>query len=155
MRRRLVPAALTLAAAVVMSGPLAGSAEADEPKDLVEYRQAVMSGIASHTGAIARMVRGDVSYDHILPHAEALAATTPTVADVWPENSGPNAYDDTGALARVWDEPDRFQGMVDDMIAASDTFLAAAETGDRAEIVSAFQQLGASCGACHDDYRAQ
>src|SRR5690606_18545727 len=54
--------ALALTTAVLL-GPGAALA-ADEPKELVEYREAVMTSLGGHAGSIARIVKQQVSYDH-------------------------------------------------------------------------------------------
>jgi len=143
---------LGLAAVVALATP---AVAADAPKDLVEYRQAVMSSLGGHAGAIARIMKRQVSYDHIVPHAEAIAATAPVVDDIWPKNSQPGDYEKTDALPEIWAQPQAFQDKIDDMQSAAEDFLAAARTGEDDKILAAFKSLGDSCGACHDDFRAE
>ncbi|WP_161958780.1 c-type cytochrome [Ferruginivarius sediminum] len=128
---------------------------AAEPKDAVEYRQAVMASLGGHAGAISRIVKQQVDYDHIAQHAEAIAATAPLVEDIWPDNSKPGDYEKTDALAKIWDEPDAFQEKVDKLKVEAEDFLAVAKGGDQGEVIAAFKELGQSCGGCHDDYRAE
>ncbi len=143
-----------LASGLWAVGPLAAE-ENNESKHAVEYRQAVMAAIGGHTGSIARIARQQVPYDHILPHAEAIATTAPLVDDIWPDHSKPTDYERTDALESIWDERDEFQARIDRFKEAADDFAVAAGSGDMAEIMPAFQQLGESCSACHDDYRAE
>ena len=144
---------LALATAAVLAG--SGTAlAADAPKDVVEYRQSVMSALGGHAGAIARIVKQQVSYDHIQAHADAIAATAAAVSDIFPENSGPGDYEKTDALAKIWEQPDKFQDAVEQFQTAAQDFKAAAG-GDRGEVIRAFKALGDSCGNCHDSYRAE
>lgn len=149
MRRDLI------AATVFLIGASAPALAADQPKDLVEYRQAVMSSLGGHAGAIARIVKRQVGYDHIVPHARAIAATAPVVGDVWPDNSKPSDYEKTDALPEIWQQPEDFRKKIDTFEEAANNFLATAQDGDDAEIVAAFKELGQACGGCHDDYRAE
>lgn len=150
MTRTLTAVAI---AASLLAGPVVATAA--EPKDAVEYRQAVMSALGGHAGAIARIVKRQVDYEHIVPHAQAIATTAPLVDDIWPENSGPNDYEDTDALTKIWEQPDDFQARVDKLKEEAENFLSVAKTGDEGEIIAAFKELGQSCGGCHDNYRAE
>lgn len=145
-------AALTTAL-VLISLP---AAAADDPKNAVEYRQAVMKSLGGHAGAIAKIVKGQASHPgHIPEHAEAIAVTSELVADIFPENSGPNDYADTAALPAVWEKPDAFRKTVDDFVAAAQDFAEAAQSDDRQTILAGFKKLGGACGACHDDFRKE
>lgn len=154
---RRVPLAL-LAAAVLAAGllaPAAATLAADEPENLVKYRERVMSALGGHAGAIAAMLKQEVGYDHLVPHAEAIAATAPAVRDIFPETSGPDDYPDTDALPAIWDKPEAFQQAVEKFEAAAAAFPEAARTGDRAQVLAAFKELGGACGNCHETFRAE
>ncbi|MEX0759358.1 MAG: cytochrome c [Tistlia sp.] len=149
---RSVPLAVLTATLVALSG---AALAADEPKNLVDYRSAVMRSLGGHAGAIAAIVKQQVSYDHVAAHAEAIAATAPAVRDVFPENSGPDDYAETDALPAIWENPEDFAEALEAFETAAAAFPAAAQSGDRAQILEAFQKLGGSCGACHEDFRAE
>ncbi|MDZ7748693.1 MAG: cytochrome c [Halofilum sp. (in: g-proteobacteria)] len=151
IRTRVAPVALALA---LFAGG-AWAQDAGKPKDLVEYRQAVMSSLGGHTGAIGRLVKGQVDADHLMPHAKAIAATAPVVDDIWWENSGFDDYDRTDALPEIWQQPEDFQAKIDDFQAAAEGLVEAVETGERGRIVEGFKALGNSCGGCHDSYRVR
>lgn len=150
-RLRAMAVLTALSAAVAAPGALAQ--EAGAPEDLVEYRQAVMSSLGGHAGAVARILKGQVDVDHLMHHAEAIAATAPVLDDIWWDNSRYEDYDDTDALPEIWKQPDDFRGKVDRFQSAAGDFVAAVETGERGEILQGFKALGDSCSACHDDYR--
>lgn len=152
MRYTRITTMLTGLALAALAGT-ATAQDAGEPKDLVEYRQAVMSSLGGHTGAIGRIVKGQVDADHVMAHAEAIAATAPVVEDIWWENSGFDDYDRTNALPEIWSQPDDFQDRIDEFQAAARDFVEAVETGERARIIEGFRALGNSCGGCHDNYR--
>lgn len=145
---------LALLSAVLLTASGAAIA-ADAPKGLVEYRQKVMDALGAHAGAIAAMVKGQVSYDHLAAQADALAATAPMVRDVFPDNSGPLDYQKTDALPAIWDKPEEFKKAVDKFEAAAAAFPAAAKSGDKAKVLAAFKELGGSCGNCHEHFRVK
>lgn len=146
--------ALALAALVAGAAGLPAQAQdAGKPKDLVEYRQAVMSSLGGHAGAAARIVKGQVDVDHLMHHAKAIAATAPAVDGIWWDNSGYDDYEKTDALPKIWEQQDDFEKKVDAFQSAAEDFVAAVETGERGEIIKGFKALGNSCGNCHDTYR--
>ena len=58
------------------------------------------------------------------------------------------------ALPAIWDEFDTFVALAVDLEDATAVFRAGlAEGADRAVIGAAVQDMGATCTACHDDYR--
>lgn len=148
--------ALTGLTAAVLVGSGALASAADEPKQIIDYRDSVMHALGGHAGAIAAIMKGEVTYeDQVLPHAKALAATAPTVGDLFPEGSGPDSGVDTRALPAIWDESEQFKQSVEDFEKAADAFLEAARGGKRQEMLAAFKQLGDGCGGCHEDFRKE
>lgn len=85
------------------------------------------------------------------------AAQVPDIVDdmeTWfPEGTGPESGIETEALSTIWENPDDFAQKVADHQAAVADLAAVAETADLAAIQAAVQATGATCGACHDDYR--
>jgi cytochrome c556 len=137
----------------LLAGP---SVASESAKNAVEYRAAVMKSLANHAGAIAKVVKGEVPYGaHVGNHAEAIAATAPLVRDIFPEGTGPDAFDDTRALPAIWDKPGAFDEAVEDFVAAAEEFGEAGQSDDRQTVLAAFKQLGDTCGACHDDFRKE
>lgn len=150
-RFRAMAVLTALITAAACPGALAQ--DAGTPEDLVEYRQAVMSSLGGHAGALARILKGQVDVDHVRRHAEAIAATAPVLDDIWWPNSTYEDHDDTDALPAIWEQPDDFQSRIDRFQAAADDFVEAAGTGERDAILEGFRALGDSCSGCHDNYR--
>lgn len=144
--------AFAIGAAVILMAANSVSA-ADSPKDLVKYRQSVMSSLAGHMGAIEALTKHEVSYNHLLDQAKALADTAPVVRDIFPANSKPSDDPKTHALAKIWQQPADFQKKVDAFEAAAKAFLADVQGGDMSKVMSGIKQVGMSCGGCHHDYR--
>jgi cytochrome c556 len=148
------PRRFFLAAMAFLAVAASGALAQDSAKNQVEYRQAVMRSQDGHAAAIAKILKGQVDYkDQILPHAKGLAATAPLVAKIFPEGSGYEAYEKTNALPKIWEDPEGFKQATDRLAVTSATLLEAAESGDEAKILAAFQEVGKACGGCHDKYR--
>ena len=61
----------------------------------------------------------------------------------------------TGAKAEIWQKPEGFRRQAEAISRPPRTFNAAAKAGDAAAIKARFGDLGKSCKACHDSYRAR
>ena len=106
---RLWVFAFFLGAAVALAGAAAVNA-ADDPANILKYRKKVMQAHGAHIGAIAAVVKGEVSYSgHVAAHARALHATSMMVSDVFPPGS---AVGDSRAKPEIWQEPAKFAAAV-------------------------------------------
>ena len=136
---------------------LAGQAlAADSAENLVKYRQSVMKAIGGHIGAIAAVVKGEVSYgDHVANHARSIKEMSLIVSDIFPPNSGPMDSAKTRALAKIWDEPAKFKDAVTAFQSAAAKLADVAESGDKQAIADGLGALGKSCGGCHKPFRKE
>lgn len=129
---------------------------ADSPEDLVKYRQSVMKALGGHAGAIAAVVKGQVSYGaHVANHARSIKEMSLIVPDIFPSNSGPAAYADTRALTKIWEQPAKFKEAVTAFQSAAAKFADIAEGGDQQAIAEGLGALGKSCGGCHKPFRKE
>ena len=117
----------------------------------VNYRQHTMSAIGGHMRAIVDIVRGDVPHmDHLATHATAMAGLAEIAPTLFPESSKGG-----DALDAIWEDSEDFASKLNAFKEATAAFKTAAETGERGEIMAAFQGVGQACKGCHDDYRAE
>ncbi len=130
----------------------AGAAEAaDDPANVIAYRQKVMSGMASHIGAIAAVLKGEVSYaGHIVGHARAMQAASTMLPDIFPPGSG---VGETRAKPEIWQNWTKFESGIKAFQTASARLVEAAESGDMGAIGAALGGVGDSCGGCHKPFR--
>lgn len=128
---------------------------ADESENVIKYRQNVMRSIGGHTGAIAAVVKGEVSFGgHVAAHAESLAAMSETVIDLFPEGTLTGA--ETRAKPEIWQDWDDFRAKADDLQAAAGNLVQVVNGGgDLAAIETAFGDVGKACGGCHRPYRTR
>jgi cytochrome c556 len=61
----------------------------------------------------------------------------------------------TRALPAIWEKPEDFAAKDRDLREAAAALNAAAQAGDLSQIKARFADLGKTCKACHDTYRAE
>jgi cytochrome c556 len=87
-------------------------------------------------------------------NAAIIASLAPKVQGWFPAGTGPDVGK-TDARAEIWAKPDDFAAKARGFAQAAQAFQAAASGNDLAAIRSAHGNLGKSCKACHDLYRAE
>ena len=137
-----------LAAAIVTVLSIAAPAWAQG--DVITARRDGLKGVARQMEAIKAVVdqRSDTR------------ATAAAIAEMisffdgfparFPAGSGTG---DTRALPAIWSDRAGFETANTNMLTQLRALQAAANAGDQAAFGAAFQQTGATCGACHRPYR--
>jgi cytochrome c556 len=152
----MLRATLLLAAgALVAAAPVHASGEdASDAEKAVNYRQAVFTAMGYNFGPMVAMVKGEIAWD-----GEQFAKRASRVADLatmpW-EGFGEATAEvpNTDAKAAIWEDPDKF-GRLQDQLAKRTAKLAEAAAGgaQRGEVAQAFKRVGETCKSCHDDYK--
>ncbi len=137
---------------------LAATAGAQEkPEDLIKYRKAGYSFISWNMGKIKGNLEGTYNKDQVVAAANAIAGIA---------NSGMGALYAPGTEKDVGDQKTRVKpefftdkdGVAKVAIAfnqAANNMAKVAAEGDAGAVKAAFGELGKTCKACHDDYRAK
>lgn len=86
--------------------------------------------------------------------AATIAGLAPQVPSWFPKGTGNDSNPKTGAKPEIWQKADVFAAKAKDFNAAAQAFDAAAKGSDVAATKTAFGNLGKSCKACHDEFRA-
>lgn len=148
-------AAAVIASALAMAAVQAETTPAMTPEEAFHAREAAMKLNGRSAGTINRFLReGTGTLADVQAATAALKQEAPdleTFLALFPEGS---KIGDSEAKAEIWTNWDDFQAKSQafvDAVAALDT---AAAGGDNAAIAAAFQQMGGTCGACHQSYRA-
>lgn len=146
-----------VAAAGLLATTLGATAfAADEPANVIKYRQAFMKANGAHITMIAAVVKGEVSWtDELKDHAEALHEQSEYLLRLFPEGSG---KDDTevksAALPVIWEKRSEFEQAANAFEVESGKLVEAIESGDQAAIAQQVGVLGKQgCGGCHDTFR--
>jgi cytochrome c556 len=73
----------------------------------------------------------------------------------FPPGTGQDVLHKTRALPAIWEKPEDFASKDRNLREAASAFNAATQAGDLSQIKARFADLGKTCGACHDNYRAE
>ena len=148
MRGTIIRLLITIAVAL----GVATAAIADtSPEDAAKYRQSLMKALSGHNGMLSLTVRGKAgSPDNVASHAAALATLA---AEVEAAFEGGGAFEDSEALAAIWDEPEAFAKAVANFDAAVAALGDVADGGDMQAIDAAQREIGKACKGCHEDFR--
>ena len=139
---------ILLLGVLLMSSQLAF---ADAAADIA-YRQGVMKSVGGHMASIGAILRGQVHFEDLASHSNAMAELSKIVPKVFPAGSGDGK---TEALPAIWGKPDAFKSALDKFVEAAGTMATAGSGGDPAQIGAAVRDLGQSCKGCHDDFREE
>lgn len=128
---------------------------ADEPSNLIKYRQAIMKAIGGHMGALGAVAKGEVSFtDESVGHAHAINEMSKNLLRLFPEGSGYEVDKKTNALPEVWEQWADFEAAAKALQDESAKMLAVAESGDAAAFGQQVGALGRNgCTKCHDTFR--
>jgi len=141
-------AALTAAASLAVSAP--ASAQFAKPEAAIKYRQSALTLLASHFGRMDGVVKGQVPYD--VDAIKQNVAIVSMLAQL-PWAAFGEGTEGGGARPEVWSKREGFDAAQVRLKDAVAELSAAADTGDLAKLRAAFGKVGASCKACHDNYR--
>lgn len=151
MNRSLLAVAALAGAAL----SLPAAAQFQKPEDAIKYRQSAFTVMAGSLGRVGAMAQGRVPFDAKVAaeHANIVAtvAALPFTGFVEGSDKGmPHR-----AKPEIWRESAKFKAAADKMIVEVGKLDAAAKAGNLDAIKAAMGGVGASCKACHDDFRAE
>ena len=142
---------LTVVATVCTIVGLSTAHAADEPENIIKYRQNVMKGVGAHITNIAAVVKGQVTItDNLMTDAQGVANGLANVDKLFPAGTESGK---TNALAAIWEDRAGFNKALADAQAAAKNILDAVASNDIAVIGKALGALGKACGGCHKPYR--
>jgi cytochrome c556 len=144
--------ALALAAATLTALPAA--AQFQKPQDAIKYRQSAFTIMGNHFGRIGAMVQGKAPFD--AKAAADNAAIVMMMAKLPGAAFGPGTDKGapTRAKAEIWTDGAKFGAAYEKLQTEVAKLDAAAKTGNLDNLKAAFGGVGASCKACHDNFRA-
>ncbi len=124
---------------------------ADEPANVIKYRQKVMSSIGAHIGSIGAVLKGEVSYTgHVAAHARAMHDASLMIDDIFPKGSG---VGETRAKPEIWQNWAKFEAAAKALQTATKELARIAEAGDMAAVGGQMKKVGEACGGCHKPFR--
>lgn len=149
--RKLVLALSTAAALATVGVAFAQGSPADKA---IKYRQGVYGIMGWNFGPMAAMVKGEKPYDKeaFARHAKNVAAVGPMALEGFGPGTDKGAAE-TKAKPEIWTKMDDFKSKMTKMNDEATKLAAISQTGTLDEIKKQFGATGATCKACHDDYK--
>jgi cytochrome c556 len=147
---------IAIAAAGVLVTTAGAAFAADEPANVIKYRQAFMKANSAHITMTAAVVKGEVSWtDELAGHAHALHEQSKHLLRLFPEGSGKGDTDvKSVALPVIWEQWSKFEEAANAFEAESGKLVEAVESGDQTAIAQQVGALGKNgCGGCHETFR--
>lgn len=147
---------LPLVALPIIMGPLtAAPAAAPNPKAAIAARQAGYKKMGAAMKALNDQLKTDAPVKPTLVGAaQALATTAREQPRLFPAGSGPTAGVATDALPNIWTDRATFDGQMARLIAESGKLVAVVNGGNTDAIRAQAKATGATCAACHRQFRA-
>ena len=141
--------------AVLLAAGIGGGAFAHQgATGIVKERMEAMSAMKDAMAVVGRMLKGETTFnaneagraaDTIAAHADDMKAQFPDTPESRQKASE--------ATPLVWQEPERFNRLADELVAAAVMLSQVSADGETAAIASQFQAVGRACSACHEDFR--
>ena len=148
-----------VAATALVSLAAASVAFAALPKNkalaIMHDRHEGMEKIGDTNKLLRREITSSSPFMPAIQSGAATIAGLSVRANGWfPKGTGPE-LGKTGAKPEIWQKPQDFAAKLRGFQAAAQAFNAAARSGDMNAIKARYADLGGSCKACHDPYRAE
>jgi cytochrome c556 len=134
-------------------GALPAAAQFQKPEDAVKYRKAAFTVMGAHFGRIGAMVQGRVPFDAASASANADLVAVMSKLPYAGFVEGTGGSEKGAPNAKVWTERAKFDDAARKMQDEVTKLAVAAKSGSPDQLKAAFGSAGASCKACHDDFR--
>ena len=135
--------------------PTAAPRTKEEALKIVHERHEGMERLGKAAKAIGRELKSSKpSLETIRASAKTITDFAPRVASLFPPGTGPDVGK-TGAKPAIWENPQDFTAKSGDFQRAAQAVGGAAQQGNLNAVKARFADLGKTCKACHDKYRAE
>lgn len=155
---RYLAAALLIAAVMLGVAPFVSPslppAVAADPDEAVKARKAVLKEMGATMKELGRISKGDIEAER-----SSLIASAGTMKKLSGQPWGYFGQEtsvsriDNDAKSTIWADPAGFRKAQEDFIAAAADLHSVAEKGDAKTIGEKIAALGATCGACHKQFK--
>lgn len=149
--KKITPLLLSLCA-LSLSGPAA--AQFAKAEDAIKYRQSALFIMQQNFARVGAMVQGKAPFDAKIA-AESMATAEYAAKLPWSAFVEGSDKGDTKAKSEIWSERAKFNQHAEKMQSEMTKLSLAAKSGNLDNIKVAFGPAGATCKACHDDFRSK
>lgn len=127
----------------------------EEALKVMHERHEGMEDIGDAFKLLSREMKADApNLAAVRSSAATVARLAPEVSRWFPPGTGPDVGK-TRAKPEIWQKPEDFAAKTRAFQAAARAFDGTARAGDVAAIKASFGEVGKTCKACHDPYRAE
>jgi len=123
------------------------------PVEFIAARQAGYKRTGENAAEIKKALEGGQDMAPLVARAQEIADWSRKIPSMFPPGSDTGAK--TGALPTIWTDRPGFEAAAANLGVQADKLVAVLKTGDRAAATTQFGATGATCGACHRNYRAR
>ena len=141
---------LSIAAATLTMALPAAAQQFAKPEDAIKYRQSAFTVMATHFGRVGAMVNGRAPFDAKV--AQDSMVIVEMMSKLPYSGFGPGT-EGGKSKANIWTDNAKFTKAAENMQADVVKLNAAAKTGNLDAIKTSFGAAGATCKACHDEFR--
>lgn len=128
-----------------------------KPEDAIKYRQSGYGFMAWNMGRIKANVDGQYNKEEVVKAATAIQAIANSGmgALYLPGTDKGKGWEETRAKSNIWTEKEKLGKIAMDFNKEANELAKVAANGDAAAVGAQLGKLGATCKACHDDYRTK
>jgi cytochrome c556 len=150
MNKNVAP--IMSAFAVVATFSVAVVAQEMKPDRAIKYRQGIMQAIGWNIGVLGGMAKGEIPYNK---EKAVRSATFVSELSAMPFDGfvPVSSEGSTKARPEIWADKAKFDRLAEAMQAETPKLVAAAQSGDVAQLRPALSAVGKACSNCHDDFR--
>lgn len=131
------------------------AAATPSPQATIAARQAGFKKMGGAMKALSDQLKADApAKDAMIAAARTIAVTAREQPRLFPGGSGPSSGAKTQALPAIWTDQATFDAQMARLIGESGKLVTIANTGDAAAIRAQMKATGATCSACHRQFRA-
>ena len=142
--------AAAIAGLMTISAMAAFAQDTFTPPATAEEAVAMRKALMREDGGILRSA-GNLTGAEAVAAMQTLETNYSHIPDLFPEGS---IVGDSKALPAIWENWDEFLAIVDSGRIAAGEARDAAEAGDTATYAASLRTVGETCGACHQQFRA-
>ena len=144
-----------IATLITASGAVAQEAKSEkQAANALKFRQSIFQLVRSNMGPLGGMAKGQIPFNEstMETNGKRIEQLGLMIEDYFALDTTGFSLD-TGAKNDIWKDREGFNKKAMDMVKAAQALQMIARNKDKASYRKAIGAVGATCKACHDDYK--